>query len=195
MAWQSRCNSAVRGQWHSGAKQARLVLGVCYSKTRAHASWKSMRNRCYNQHDPNFHHYGGRGIIVCARWLDSYLNFWNDMGERPPGMVLDRIDTNGNYEPDNCRWATYRVSAFNRRCVTSVIIDGESPIDRKRRTMRERHLANPEKFKRSSANYYAKNREVMILKSLVNRAKRKWEFCCFLAACLNFRQKGVGYAT
>ncbi|WP_144440078.1 hypothetical protein [Methylobacterium sp. AMS5] len=81
---------------------------------RTYTSWQMMRNRCLNPDAENYSYYGGRGITICARW-DSFENFLADMGERPPNKTLDREDTNGNYEPDNCRWATPVQQAQNRR--------------------------------------------------------------------------------
>jgi hypothetical protein len=82
-----------------------------------------MRKRCNNERSPDYPLYGGRGISVCERW-DSFENFYADMGERPLGMTLDRIDSNKNYSPDNCRWATVLQQARNKRNVRMITFKG-----------------------------------------------------------------------
>lgn len=77
-------------------------------------TWSSMHSRCRDEGNASYPHYGGRGITVCERWND-FSNFLEDMGERPEGKTLDRIDNDGSYEPVNCRWATKEQQTANRR--------------------------------------------------------------------------------
>jgi len=83
-------------------------------KDPAYNTWKSMLARCYRPADPGYDRYGGRGILVCNRW-HTFDSFREDMGERPPGTCLDRINNDLGYEKSNCRWVTARQQANNRR--------------------------------------------------------------------------------
>lgn len=88
--------------------------GMAY--TKEYRCWQSIRDRCYNKSFANYKHYGGRGIKVCDRWLESFENFYEDMGDKPSKKhSIDRINNDGNYHPDNCRWATDYEQAINKR--------------------------------------------------------------------------------
>lgn len=89
-------------------------------------SWASMIVRCYNEKRRSYKHYGGRGIVVCDRWRHSFEAFLEDMGERPEGMSLDRIDVDGPYTPENCRWADTTTQARNSKQVVWVTVCGVS---------------------------------------------------------------------
>lgn len=97
--------------------------GLSQKHKREYRSWKDMRGRCKNPNDIDFINYGGRGIRVCAEW-DDFSVFMSDMGSRPDGFTLDRIDVNGDYTAGNCRWASAPTQARNKRNNKNVEIGG-----------------------------------------------------------------------
>lgn len=97
------------------------------AKTKEYRTWCKLKARCTNPNDAKWPEYGGRGIQVCSRWLNGFENFYLDMGKAPsPKHSIDRIDVNGNYEPDNCRWSTPREQSENRRSSIRVIYNGKT---------------------------------------------------------------------
>ena len=90
----------------------------------SYGCWEAMKQRCYNPNVKQFKDYGGRGITVCDRWRDSFVNFLDDMGERPEGYSIDRIDNNGNYELENCRFIT--IAENTRRAHLGKVVSKET---------------------------------------------------------------------
>ena len=106
------------------------------SKTPVYRVWSSMKSRCMNNRDKDYPNYGGRGIEVCERWLNSFECFVADMGTPWKGMTIDRINTDGNYELKNCRWATRSDQSRNRR-TNKLTIDQARAIRNDTRGMRD----------------------------------------------------------
>lgn len=96
--------------------------------TRIYTIWKSMRQRCYNPNTNRYHLYGARGITVCEEWNKSFKAFyeWAMANGYADDLTIDRIDVNGNYEPSNCRWATYKEQANNTSKSTHITYNGET---------------------------------------------------------------------
>lgn len=85
------------------------------TRTKTYYAWRNMRRRCIDPKDDSYKDYGGRGITVCRRWLNSYDNFFEDMGECPPKHSLERMNNNKGYSPSNCKWATMKDQLNNQR--------------------------------------------------------------------------------
>ena len=94
------------------------------AKSKVYNIWCSMRARCGNPNAQAYKNYGARGISVCARW-ESFENFYEDMGDPPSGLTLDRIDNDKGYSPENCRWASRKVQGRNKRGIKLYSLDGE----------------------------------------------------------------------
>lgn len=98
-----------------------LKHGFCKGQRNKpeYESWNKAKRRCFNKSDKAYLRYGGRGITMSEKWSKDFLEFYKDMGQKPNGSSLDRINNNGNYEPGNCRWATPKEQSRNRRNVFS----------------------------------------------------------------------------
>lgn len=105
------CHRAEMGGKHVASMNT--THGFC--GTPEYRVWRAMKDRCLNSSSSSYSDYGGRGICVCRRWLDSFENFLADMGPRPDGTSIERLDNDGNYEPHNCVWADRKTQNRNKR--------------------------------------------------------------------------------
>jgi hypothetical protein len=115
------CSRACQGRHakdtgiRRGPQNARWKHGRSTIRDSTYGIWKAMIKRCTNPSTVGYKYYGGRGITVCERWVNSFESFLSDMGERPAGTSIDRRDNSGDYEPGNCRWATALEQVRNSR--------------------------------------------------------------------------------
>jgi hypothetical protein len=145
--WECRCECGTVKLIHAGSlknghtqscgclkKEIQRTLALTHghagvgNRTPTYECWCGMLNRCLDSEGYNYKCYGGRGITVCERWSseNGFANFLADMGEKPKGMIIDRKNKNGNYEPRNCRWATRTQQARNRHDTITLTRDGET---------------------------------------------------------------------
>lgn len=129
LVYESSSNHKSCGCWRK-EEQAKTTQRTHSMHTRKHRpeyiAWKAMRQRCYNPNERQFEDYGGRGVKICDRW-QNFENFLADMGKKPsPKHSIDRIDVNGDYCPENCRWATVDEQANNKRNCIMVTHNGKT---------------------------------------------------------------------
>ena len=127
IGWNLRSGHTTRCERCRFSEQMRHGHAPSGKPSKSYRAWRGMIMRCTDPKHKSFSGYGGRGIKVCERWND-FVMFLEDMGESPPGYMLDRIDYNGNYEPGNCRWVTPTVSAGNKRNNRLVLFNGKMAL-------------------------------------------------------------------
>jgi len=123
-------------------------------------TWYQMKYRCYNTKHPSFKYYGAKGITVCKEWLESVDQFLIDMGPRPEGFTLDKIDNDLGYSKDNCRWASKTTQSLNRKFVT----DAKGYRETKYGTFEVQYCSGPNRYSKSfkteleAKQYYEDNK-------------------------------------
>ena len=121
MSGNTRSCGCFQREW---VTKANTTHGECGSVE--YRAWAQLKSRCLYKSNKRYEDYGGRGITVCERWLNSFENFFEDMGVRPEGLTLDRIENDGNYEPGNCRWADSETQGSNKRNSRLITYGGET---------------------------------------------------------------------
>ena len=135
-----------------GEKNLKHGHSTGYKQTKTYVSWVDAKKRCYNHANKRYADYGGRGVTMCDEWRHDFRAFLRDMGECPEGMTIERKNTDGNYEPGNCVWATRKVQARNRRATVLTMEDAQSI--RQRRASGEGTNALANAFGTSRANIW-----------------------------------------
>jgi len=110
-----------------GVKLGNFARTHNLSKTRIYRIYKGMKQRCLNKKNPAYKYYGGRGIVICKEWLNDFKLFhkWAEKNHYSELMTIDRINSDGNYEPSNCRWVSYHKQQNNKRNSFFITVDGE----------------------------------------------------------------------
>lgn len=134
------------------------------NRRHEYSAWSDAKKRCTNPKATHYEYYGGRGIAMCERWLSSFAAFLADMGDCPAGMTLDRIDSDGNYEPGNCRWVPMLMQNRNRRSSVVVEFEGEKMTLAE---MAERHCVS------YKALHYEHRQKMLPLADALARAKAR----------------------